>query len=137
MTAATSCFTSAPLAAPLTLCGRIAAELHADADQPSFDLSVVLSVVAPDGRAMTLAHGHVRRDAPGLVRVPLRASFCTVPAGHALRLSIAGAAFPAYAVNPGNGAATAEFRGAEERTISIAILHGGTRPSCLLLPMLR
>jgi len=132
-----ACFTGAPLAAALTLCGRIAAEIHAEADQPSFDLSVVLSIVAPDGRAMTLTQGHIRRDAPGMVRVPLRATFCTVPAGHALRLSVAGAAFPAYAVNPGTGAATAEFRGAEERIISIALRHGGATPSRLLLPVLR
>jgi len=133
-----ACFTSAPLAAPRTLCGRFLAELHAEADQPSFDLAVVLSVVSPDGaRAMTLAHGHIRCDAPGLVRVPLRAGFCTVPAGHALRLSVAGAAFPAYAVNPGTGAAAADFQLDEERIISIAIRHGGATASRLLLPVLR
>jgi len=132
-----ACFTGTPLAAPLTLCGRITAEIMAEADQPSFDLSVVLSIVSPDGRTMTLAHGHARCDAPGLIRVPLRATLCTVPAGHALRLSVAGAAYPAYAVNPGTGAAVADYRAEEERIITIALRHGGASGSRLVLPVLR
>ena len=69
--------------------------------------------------------------------MPLRATFCTVPPGHALRLSIAGSAFPAYAVNPGTGAAAIDYRLEEERIITITLRHGGATPSRLLLPVLR
>ena len=42
-------------------------------------------------------------DPPRLVEVPLQPTYFTLAAGHALRLSIAAACFPAYAVNPGTG----------------------------------
>ncbi len=131
------CYTATPLTAPLFLCGRVRAVLHAEADQPSFDLSATLSTVAPDGRAWTLTAGHRRCDVPGEVEVPMRAACATVPAGHALRFSVAGASFPAYAVNPGDGRPAAEFVAEAERVITITLRHGGTAPSRLCLPEVR
>ena len=55
----------------------------------------------------------------------MRAVCVTVPPGHSLRLSLAAAAAPSYAVNPGTGAPAADFIAAEERVITIAIRHGG------------
>ena len=63
MTADVLCYTVGMLSAPLFLCGRVHAMLHAEVDQPSFDLSVMLSTVAPDGRAWTLRAGRRRCDA--------------------------------------------------------------------------
>jgi predicted acyl esterase len=81
---------------------------------------------------LTVTQGHARIDAPhGPVELPMRAVCVTVPAGHALRLSLAGAATPSYAVNPGTGAAAADFTAADERVITIAIRHHGSR---LILP---
>lgn len=128
------CYTGEPLASPLFLCGRVRAVLHAEADQPSFDLSATLSTVAPDGRAWTLTHGYRRCDAPGELEVPMRAACATVPAGHALRLSVAGASFPAYAVNPGDGRPASEFTAEAERVTTITLRHGGGAPSRLCLP---
>ena len=128
------CYTGEPLPAPLFLCGRVHAVLHAEADQPSFDLSATLSTVAPDGRAWTLTAGYKRCAAPGEVEVPMRAACATVPAGHALRLSVAGASFPAYAVNPGDGRPAAEFVAEAERVITITVRHGSAAPSRLCLP---
>jgi uncharacterized protein len=132
-----ACFTSAPLDRPFILCGPVSATLWVEADQPSFDISAVLSMVSPDGRAWTLTEGYQRLDAPGMpVQLPMRTSFVTVPAGHALRLSVAGASFPAYAVNPGTGGAANAYKTAEERIITLTIRHGGATPSCLSLPVI-
>lgn len=132
------CYTGEPLARALFLCGRVHAVLHAEADQPSFDLSATLSTVAPDGRAWTLTAGHRRcdqtRDSGGEIEVPMRAACATVPAGFALRLSVAGASFPAYAVNPGDGRPASEFTAAAERITTITLHHGGAAPSRLCLP---
>jgi uncharacterized protein len=125
-------YDSAPLDRPLFLCGRVAATLALEADQPSFDIDATLSMLTPDGRTLTVTQGHARIDAPhGPVELPMRAVCVTVPAGHALRLSLAGAATPSYAVNPGTGAAAADFTAADERVITIAIRHHGSR---LILP---
>lgn len=129
-----ACFTAAPLDAPLFLCGRVRAELWVEADQPSFDLSVVLSMVAPDGRVWNLTQGHRRASASGRVDVSLRATCATVPAGHALRVSVAGACFPAYPVNPGTGGPAHEARAEDERVITLRIGHGGSTASQISLP---
>jgi putative CocE/NonD family hydrolase len=125
-------YTGAALEGAVFLCGPISAVLGLEADQPSFDIDAVLSMVAPDGRAWTLTQGHARIDTAGDVfELPMRAVCVTVPAGHALRLSLAGAAAPSYAVNPGSGAPASAFMAADERVITIAIRHGSSR---LLLP---
>ena len=100
-------FTSAPLQASMVLCGRPVLSCEASADQPGFDLSVTLSRL-PAGSTTT------QQLSTGLLRVlgdrarqseercvelqPMLASF---QAGDRLRLSIAGAAWPAVGVNPG------------------------------------
>lgn len=129
-----ACFTATPLDLRLFLCGRVRAELWVEADQPSFDLSVVLSMVAPDGRVWNLTQGHRRASASGRVDVSLRATCATVPAGHALRVSVAGACFPAYSVNPGTGSPAHEAQAEDERVITLRIGHGGTTASHISLP---
>ena len=129
-----ACFTGAPMKSPTFLCGRVAAVMVAEADQPSFDLSVVLSMVAPDGKAWNLTQGHLRCDKAGEIAVPMRAVCATVPAGYALRVSVAGACFPGYAVNPGSGARASQFTMAEERVIGIGLRTGTSR---VVLPVVR
>lgn len=133
-----ACFTSVPLAQPLRLCGRVEAELWVEADQPSFDVSVVLAMVDPDGHSWNLTQGHARfaNDiASEPRRVAMRATAVTVPAGHALRLSIAGASFPAFPVNPGTGGSPWHTRAADERVIVMTLRHGGAAPSRVWLPV--
>lgn len=125
-------YDGAPLDRPVFLSGRVSAVLAVEADQASFDVDVVLSMLTPDGRAWTLTQGHVRVDASDdPVEVPMRAVCVTLPAGHALRLSVAAAAFPSYAVNLGTGAAAADFVAADERIVTISIRHRNSR---LILP---
>lgn len=132
-----ACYTSAPLTAPLTLSGDVVLEIAAEADCPSFDLSATLSLVTPEAQAWVLTLGHARFDGPsdGMLRVPMRALRATVPAGSRLRLSLAGAAFPAYPVNPGTGDGPAKATRISERIITITVRHGSASPSRLLLPV--
>ena len=124
-----ACYTSAPLAEPLMLAGRVSAEIHVDADAVSHDLCAVLSQVTRDGRPVTLTQGYLRvadASAPGPRSVAMRAICATVPAGAALRLSLQAASFPAFAVNPGTGAGAAEARLIDCRVVTLAV-HGGAR----------
>lgn len=123
----------------MTICGLVGAELWVEADQPSFDISAVLTMVDPQGRSCNLTQGHARFDATkaGPRHVAMRATMTTVPAGHALRLSLAAANFPAFPVNPGTGAPPAHARAEGERIIVLTLHHGDATPSRLLLPIMR
>ncbi len=133
-----ACYTSAPLAEPLQLTGRVSAEIHVEADAISHDLCAVLSQVTADGRCLTMTQGYLRvadaRSAGPRV-VAMRAMCATVPAGAALRLSLQGASFPAFAVNPGTGAGTDNGRLFDCRVITLSLHGGGERASRLLLPV--
>lgn len=131
-------YSSASLPTSLTLAGEVELGVYVRADQPSFDLSAVLSRVAADGRAFNLTQGHSRIDSDGRepARIRMRALCATLPAGDSLRLSLAGANFPAFAVNPGTGAPPAEARLIDSRIISLSVVSGGAAPSCLALPIL-
>ncbi len=130
-----ACFTGPVLDAPLFLCGRVQAVLFADADQPSFDLSVTLSMVTPGGHAWNITQGYRRCAEAGAVTVGLRATCVTLPAGCALRVSIAGACVPGYPVNPGTGTPADRSMAAEERVITLRIRHGGDAASRVVLPI--
>lgn len=130
-------YDGAPLTAPLTLSGQAALDIWVEADAPSFDVSAVLSAVLPDGRVLPLSQGHARVEPGGEKRpmpVALRALCATLPAGSALRLSLAGSCFPAYPINPGTGAEPGETRLVDAQPITLLIHGGGARPSRLLLP---
>jgi putative CocE/NonD family hydrolase len=132
-----ACFTSPPLTAPLRLCGRVEAELWIEGDRQSFDVSAVLAMLDPQGRSWNLTQGHARFSAGSSTsrRIAMRATAVTIPPGHALRLSIAAASFPAFPVNPGTGAPPADATAAEEDIIVMALRHGGPTPSCVWLPV--
>jgi putative CocE/NonD family hydrolase len=134
-----ACYTSAPLDAEMLLAGRVDLDLWVETDAPCFDISAVLSEVTPEGRAIILTQGY-RRVAPGEalpIRVSLRALCATIPAGTALRLSLAGASFPAHPVNPGSGAAAGETRATDCQVITLTIGSGDGTPSRLILPTSR
>jgi hypothetical protein len=67
------------------------------------------------------------------VDVSLRAISATIEAGERLRLSLAGAAFPAFAVNPGDGTRPETAPAIARQPIPISIVTGGARPSRLVL----
>lgn len=129
-------FSTAPLASELHLAGEVSLELFCDADQPSFDLSIAIADVTPQGRAITLATTHARcvRSAEK-VALTVRGLCARLACGHALRLSIAAAAFPGYELNPGSGARGRDARLIDQRITTLTIRHGGATPSRLLLPV--
>jgi putative CocE/NonD family hydrolase len=125
-------FTTTPLTQPLTLAGAVSATLIAGADRPSFDLSCVLSRVTAQGQVFQLAAGYYH-CAPGATATPitlsLQATCATLKIGERLRLSIAGASFPAYPVNPGTGESPLRTPGAKALITTIGIALGGQRRS--------
>ncbi len=130
-------FTTAPVAAALTLAGRVAATVAFRTESASLDLHCVLSRVTVEGRVLPLAEGYatVADASAGAVTIPMRATCVTIRPGEALRLSIAGACFPAFPVNPGTGVRPCDSGLVDARPIVIGVRHGasGTR---LHLPIL-
>ena len=57
-----------------------------------------------------------------------------IPRGHALRLSVAGACVPAYALNPGTGALADAARLVDAGIITLTVRSGGLAPSRVLIP---
>lgn len=131
-------YTTPPLSEPLTLAGRVALDLWIEADAPCFDVSAVLSVRRPDGRVLPLTQGHARvepGDATRPLTIAMRGVCATLAPGSALRLSVAGACFPAYPVNPGTGAEPGETRRVDAQPITLLIHSGPDRPSRLRVPL--
>jgi putative CocE/NonD family hydrolase len=126
-------FETAPLSAPLALCGPADLTLHVASPAASLDVSAVLSLVTPDGRARTLTQGFARPARRDPATVSLRSVCATVAPGERLRLSLAGTAFPAFAVNPGTGARPETTPPLARRPVAFAALTGGTAPSHLTL----
>ncbi len=130
-------YTSAPLESDLHLVGEIAIEVYCSAEQPSFDLSAVLSTVQPDGKVISFTQGYTRVLAPELeaikiVKIPLQATCMCLTAGNSLRLSLSCACFPAYPVNPGTGKLPHESRLMEMQIITLSVYSGADYPSRII-----
>ncbi len=103
------CFTSAPLRSPLLLAGQPLLQIPVQADQPGFDLCLALSAVSACGvQVRQLCTGVARQRGAGCLQeamrqVPLQPLFTQLQPGERLRLSLAAAAWPQIAVNPGTG----------------------------------
>ncbi|NJP47268.1 CocE/NonD family hydrolase [Streptomyces sp. PRB2-1] len=92
--------TSAPLAAPLEVMGRIRAVLAVAADAGPADWVVRLCDVAPDGTSRVLADGVLRTAAAGEreVAVDLWSTAHLFRTGHAVRLHVAASSHPRWDV---------------------------------------
>lgn len=135
-------FTGAPLDEPLELAGPVVATLFAASDAADCDVSVTLLDVHPDGRALSIATGHLRaslRNGPGTP--PLRPGKPTefrvhcwdigyrVEAGHRLRVDVCSSNFPRFDVNPGTGAPPGTDRREDLRSARQSLHTGGAHPS--------
>ncbi|MGB3515101.1 MAG: CocE/NonD family hydrolase [Elainellaceae cyanobacterium] len=133
-------YTTAPLSHDLHLAGALRAVIYCTADAPSFDLCAVVSQVDAAGRVMSMSQGYQRTDdiPPGqrhAVEVMLQPTCICIPAGHALRLSLSAACFPAYAVNPGTGDRPHDAQLMQAQIITLAIHSAATHVSQLWLPV--
>jgi len=133
-----ACFTTAPLEQDLWLLGTFRLRLRVSADQPSFDLCAALSEVSPDGGAVRQLTTGLARFGPtaaagdGPRSLALQPLATLVAAGQRLRLSLAAAAWPQIAVNPGDGSLPAGGSGSGHRVISLTLelesAHLGLEP---------
>ncbi|MDL5055973.1 CocE/NonD family hydrolase [Geitlerinema calcuttense] len=127
-------YTTVQLTEPLTLIGEMVVEVYCQADTPSYDLCAVLSEVRPDGRVFNFTQGYIRVDnSQSPVRISLQPTYMQIAKGHALRLSLSAACFPAYPVNPGTGATFRETRFIDAQIMTLSVGSGGNSPSRLLL----
>ncbi len=129
------CWTSAPLIEDLVMLGRPVADLWLSTSQPVAQVAVKVGDVAPDGTSALLARGVLnltRRHGlstaepmvPGRVeRVAVLLQVCgaIVPAGHRLRVAIAGADWPLAWPPP--------------RPAALTLHHDAAHPSSIRLPI--
>lgn len=130
-------YTTEPLAADLHLAGDVAVEIWCHADKPSHDLCAILSEVRPDGSVYNLTQGYLRvdsvQDKP--LQVQLQATCWKIPKGHALRLSLSAACFPAYPMNPGTGSPLGSDLLMDAEIVTLTVFSGSDRPSQIWLPL--
>jgi len=100
-------FTSKPLNKSILLQGIPSLDLFAKSDQESFDLFVVLSIIYKNETIVKQLSTGVKRirtnnDRKNVKRnIKLQPMSAKFPRGAKIRISIAGAAWPAIAINPG------------------------------------
>jgi putative CocE/NonD family hydrolase len=132
-------FTTAPLVEELTLAGSVGVTLWVESDAPSFDIACALSRITLSGQALPLTEGYRYLAKPptgGAVDIPMRATCVTLAPGERLRLSVAGASFPAYPVNPGTGQDPTRARQIDAQIVTITVAYGPAHPSSLTIPAL-
>ena len=134
-------YTSEPLTQDLHLAGDITVNIYCTADQPTFDLCAILSEVKPDGSVYNFSQGYQRisaitpNETPSLYQIKLQPTCIKIPQWHCLRLSISGACFPAYPVNPGIEKPLAQTRLIDCQIITLTIYSGCDFPSMITLPI--
>ena len=120
-------FTGAPLKGALHLNGRPKLRIRVCADQPGFDLCVALSRLPPGTNTVQqLSTGMLRVRGQAALELcvrelELQPLHATLEPGDRLRLSVAGAAWPAIGINPGQPAMACSAPSAECRVISIEL----------------
>ncbi|MEM9265915.1 MAG: CocE/NonD family hydrolase [Cyanobacteria bacterium P01_F01_bin.13] len=129
-------YTTPLLESELAIAGGVNVTLQVQTDVSSYDVCAVLSLVQPDGRVFNLTQGYKRVFEPSdaAVTVPLQPTCFRLKAGQALRLSLSGACFPAYTVNPGSAADSPNtVPTIEQQTITLVINQGAD--TLLVLPL--
>jgi predicted acyl esterase len=122
-----ACFTTAPFAQARRWVGRPQLRLPVAADQPGFDLCLALSLLpAGSNQVRQLSTGFGRWRGPGALerearQVDLQPLALQLRPGDRLRLSIGAAAWPAIAVNPGDGSLPWGGCSASHRVITLEL----------------
>lgn len=124
-------YTTMPLTMALTVAGDLHLTVIASSPAASFDLSAVLSVVRPQG-VFCISHGYHRVFAPAnpqpghplTLTLSLQATCHGFQPGEQIRLSLSGASFPAYDMNPGVAAPPSHVPLVAAQVIPIAVYGG-------------
>jgi putative CocE/NonD family hydrolase len=130
-------FSGAALDGAAMLAGPVTGVLTMAADVPSFDASVRLLDVAPDGTASLILSDHVRVASVtgGLARVPFDMGeiIHRLDAGHRVAVMVAGTDFPAWDRNPQTGSSI--FVSGEMQAGTLSVLTGAGVESYVDLPI--
>nr|MDJ0649082.1 CocE/NonD family hydrolase [Xenococcaceae cyanobacterium MO_188.B19] len=123
-------YTSAPLETDLHIAGKVIVEVYCTADTPSFDLCAILSVVYSDSKVVNFTQGYLRVDSLTTpLTIPLQETCIKIAQDNCLRLSLSGACFPAYPVNPGTGKLPHETHLIDAQIITLTLKSGADYPS--------
>lgn len=140
-------FSSAPLAAPLEVTGRVRAKLWVASDAPDTDFFVRLCDVYPDGRSFNICEGCLRarfRESFSQEKLLQPSAVCVLDLdlwstsiifnkGHRLRVHVTSSSAPGFDPNPNTGEA---FRhSATTRVARNTVYCDRDHPSQLALPV--
>jgi predicted acyl esterase len=140
-------FSTAPLAAPVEITGRITAKIFLSSSAADTDLSVRLCDVYPDGRSYLLTEGITRARyrkslektaplTPGRVEeitVDCWSTSIVFNKGHRIRATVTSSNYPRFDVNPGTGQPWRDD--GEKVPQTNRIWCDAAHPSCLILPV--
>ncbi len=139
-------YTSQPLRVSLHVFGSPELVLYGSTSAVSADFVGKLVRVTPEGRAECISIGIARSSyafgetyAADTVlewRFELEPTSCVFGVGDRVRLEVAGCAFPLYDRNPSNGTPARLASPWNWERSTHALWHGGSRPSCLKLPLM-
>jgi hypothetical protein len=130
-------FTSCELGQPLQLQGQPVLTLRASGDQPGFDLCVALSRLPRDSsQVQQLSTGVLRVSGEAAQtlsqrRILLQPLLATLHSGDRLRVSIAGAAWPAVGVNPGTPEVASGAPSCRHRIVTMTLELAGSQLSLI------
>jgi putative CocE/NonD family hydrolase len=144
-------FTGPALDAQLTIAGSVTVELYAATSAKDTDFTAKLVDVQPDGRALLICDGIVRRrhltrtanQAPvvpgGAERydIDLGHTYYVLRPGHRVQLDISSSSFPRFDVNPNHGGDIARAREADYVVARQRVFHDAEHASRLRLDVLR
>jgi putative CocE/NonD family hydrolase len=145
------CYTTEPLDRSMEVTGPVRARLFVSSSAVDTDFTATLVDVHPGGRAELVCDGIVRcryRTSttraefldPGTVyeiEVDLVATAYVFAAGHRLRLDVSSSNFPKFDRNPNAAVPVADARPADLVVATNTVWHDSTRPSRLVLPVIR
>ena len=140
-------FTSAPLAEPVEVTGRVRVNVFVSSSAVDSDLSVRLCDVYPDGKSYLIAEGMLRLrcrnsfEKPELltpgkieeVRVDCWSTSIVFNKGHCIRATVTSSNYPRFDINPGTGRPWAD--GGETVKQTNRIYCDAAHASRLLLPV--
>jgi putative CocE/NonD family hydrolase len=130
-------YTSEPLSDSLTVCGVPELRIHVNGDRPSFDLAVTVSQITKSDQVLPFSHGYYHSpQGSARLTIPLQATCITLAKGDRLRVSISGASFPAYPVNPGTGQRPTHAHLADQQVITFMVMNSPDCTANLKLPIL-
>jgi putative CocE/NonD family hydrolase len=142
-------FTGPPLDAALTIAGSVTVELYAATSAKDTDFTAKLVDVQPDGRALLICDGIVRRrhlaaaeapagpDAVERYEIDLGHTYYVLAAAHRLQLDVSSSNFPRFDVNPNHGGDIAHAVAADYVVARQRVFHDAEHGSRLIIDVLR